>query len=145
MKVAIRVVDWEAQRHELMQIRHAVFVDEQGVPVELEHDRHDQGALHLLASSGDRRPVATARMLADGHIGRMAVLPAWRRRGIGSAMLRELIRLARERGILRIFLNAQCGAQAFYERLGFVAEGDVFEDAGIDHRRMSMQLDRNGG
>lgn len=144
MKISIRVADWNAQQHELLQIRYAVFVDEQGVPAELEHDRHDEGALHLLAGPAGGRPVATARMLADGHIGRMAVLPACRRQGIGSAMLRDLIRLARERGIRQLFLNAQCEAQAFYERLGFVAEGGVFEDAGIDHRRMGMQLDPDG-
>jgi predicted GNAT family N-acyltransferase len=145
MTIIIRPAEWQEQKHDLLRIRHAVFVDEQGVPVELEHDRHDEGALHLLAYPAGGQPVATARMLKDGHIGRMAVLSAWRGRGIGTAMLGELVRLARQRRIRALFLNAQCGAQAFYERLGFVAEGEVFEDAGIDHRRMQMPLEQNPG
>ena len=145
MKVQIIQADWHIRRDQLLAIRYAVFVDEQGVPPELEHDEHDPYALHLLAISADGEPVATARMLPDGHIGRMAVLREWRGRGIGSTLLRELIAIAVRRGGGTLFLHAQCRAEPFYRRLGFVAEGDVFEDAGIDHRRMCMHVGRGAG
>ena len=138
--IDIRVVEWGTASTNLMAVRIAVFVDEQGVPPELEHDAHDPAALHLLATTSDGKPVATARMLADGHIGRMAVLPAWRGRGLGTRLLSRLIAIARERELDGVFLHAQCRAEPFYRRLGFVAEGDVFDDAGIDHRSMHRSL-----
>ena len=144
MEWQIEQVDWQAHRDELLRIRYRVFVDEQGVPAELEHDEHDPGAVHLLARTAGDIPVATARMLGDGHIGRMAVLPAWRSQGLGSALLRKLIGIARHRGMPQVHLHAQCHAESFYRRLGFVAEGEVFPDAGIDHRRMSLRLPASG-
>ena len=144
MSLRILRTDWARHRAELMAIRHRVFVEEQGVPVELEHDAHDASALHLLALA-DGDPVGTARMLADGHIGRMAVLPGWRRHGIGTEMLRELVAVAAERGLTGPFLHAQCTAIPFYRRLGFVPEGGVFEDAGIEHRLMRVSLPRANG
>ena len=140
MKVLIEPADWASRQADLLRIRFAVFVDEQGVPAELEHDEYDRQALHLIATPPGGTPVATARMLPDGHIGRMAVLPGWRKKGIGTAMLRDLIGLAAERGISDLFLNAQCEAESFYRRLGFKPEGDIFRDAGIDHRRMTLKL-----
>ena len=145
MEWQIEQVDWQLHREDLLKIRFRVFVDEQGVPAELECDQHDPGALHLLASAAGQIPIATARMLRDGHIGRMAVLPAWRRRGIGSALLRELMAIAQRQGMPQVHLHAQCQAEAFYRRLGFLAEGAVFDDAGIAHRRMCLRLPARGG
>ena len=85
-------------------------------------------------------PVGTARLLDDGHIGRMAVLRPWRRRGIGSRMLETLIEVARQTGKSGCALNAQTHALGFYERHGFVAEGGIFDDAGIPHRHMKLKL-----
>lgn len=136
METVIQQVDWEARQATLLAIRVAVFVDEQGVPPELEHDEHDRRAIHLLASNHEGRPVGTARLLTDGHIGRMAVLPAWRNRGIGTAMLRRLLQIAAGQGLSSVFLHAQCQAEPFYARLGFTAKGGVFQDAGIPHRCM---------
>lgn len=136
MELRIEVVDWDSGQAELMRIREAVFVHEQGVPAELEHDEHDSSAVHLLAYVDAREPVATARLVQGGQVGRMAVLPPWRGRGIGSALLTELVRQARADGYTEIYLHAQCHAEDFYRRLGFVADGAVFEDAGIPHRRM---------
>ncbi len=132
--------DWSSQQDALLGIRFTVFVDEQSVPPELERDHYDREALHLLALNGDGKPIATARMLTDGHIGRMAVLKEWRGRGIGSALMNRLIDIARQRGYAEVFLHAQCTAEPFYRRLGFVAEGEVFVDAGINHRAMRMSL-----
>lgn len=144
MGLKIEVVDWARQNGELMRIRQAVFVEEQGVPAELEHDEHDSSALHLLARLDAGETVATARLVRGGHIGRMAVLAPWRGRGIGSALLRELVRLAAAAGYREVYLHAQCQAEDFYRRLGFVAQGPVFEDAGIPHRRMVRTLTTTG-
>lgn len=140
MAVQIAPVDWQLQQQQVLGVRNAVFVDEQGVPAEMEHDRNDVLAIHLLATVDGSTPVATARLLPDGHIGRMAVLKNWRGQGIGTAMLRALIGIARQKGQDSVFLNAQCHAEGFYARVGFQGEGDVFDDAGIEHRRMILPL-----
>lgn len=144
MKAVIEQVDWERARRDLLSVRYAVFVDEQGVPAELEQDEHDPVAVHLLARASNGTAVGTARLLPDGHIGRMAVLPVWRGQGIGSEMLRTLIALARPLGHRRLVLHAQCHAEAFYHRLGFSPEGGVFDEAGIAHRRMVLTFENDG-
>lgn len=136
----IVVADWPQDKDVLLSIRFEVFVEEQGVPPELEEDALDAGALHLLARLPDAGPVATARLLPNGHIGRMAVRAPHRGRGIGSALLRVLIRHARRAGATDLFLNAQQPAEPFYHRFGFRPEGELFDDAGIPHRRMHLKL-----
>ena len=137
---SVRRADWDRDRDRLRRIRTAVFVDEQRVPPELEWDGLDQRCLHVLAEDDGGTPIGTGRLLPDGHIGRMAVLAAWRRCGVGSAVLRELLRCAVEQGLGEVVLNAQTHAMGFYARHGFVAEGDAFLDAGIEHRQMRRTL-----
>lgn len=128
-------------------IRHVVFVDEQQVPVGLERDELDETAEHLLADL-DGRPVGTVRLAVEptgpyaglGHLGRLAVLPDARGQGVGTALVAALERLARERGLPQVVLTAQVDAVGLYERLGYVAEGPVFDDAGIPHRLMRKPL-----
>jgi len=129
----IRRADWARDRERLRRVREAVFVVEQRVPMELEWDDSDADALHLLAEDADGNPVGTARMLPGGHIGRMAVLAAWRRRGVGSALLETLLHLADG----PTHLNAQSSAVGFYLRHGFEVESGEFLDAGIPHRHMT--------
>ncbi len=124
----------------LRGIREQVFIIEQKVPVELEWDGEDADATHLLVRSPEGEPIATARMLADGHIGRVAVLPAWRRRGIASALLQRFFAIAHNRGLHQVWLDAQVNAVGLYEQLGFHTEGGEFLDAGIPHRRMRRNL-----
>jgi predicted GNAT family N-acyltransferase len=137
---SVRRADWDRDRDRLRQIRTAVFVDEQRVPPELEWDGLDQSCLHVLAEGSRGTPIGTGRLLLDGHIGRMAVLPAWRRAGVGGAMLSELLRYALAQGLTEVVLDAQTHAIGFYARHGFVAEGEAFLDAGIEHRRMRRTL-----
>jgi len=127
--------NWLESERALRNIRQQVFIDEQRVPEALEWDEYDGDAIHILAQDGDNRPIATARLLADGHIGRMAVLSPWRRRGVGTVMLQRLLEYCREKN-LEPYLDAQTHALGFYEKMGFKTEGDEFLDAGIPHRRM---------
>lgn len=140
MNSRIETTNWQAQGADLLKIRHAVFVDEQGVPPELEQDEWDADAVHLLATLSDGSQVATARLLSNGHIGRMAVLAPYRNQGIGTQLLERLIALARQQGLVQVFLNAQQQALPFYAGFGFHAVGEIFDDAGIPHRRMVMNI-----
>ena len=121
-------------------VREQVFIHEQHVPEELEWDEHDTKATHVVAMDTNNQVIGTARMLADGHIGRMAVLAAWRKTGIGSAMLGKLLAIAKEHGLSKVFLHAQTSAVGFYEKHGFNALGEEFMDAGIPHRYMEKEL-----
>jgi len=136
----VRRADWERDGERLRRIREAVFVHEQHVPSELEWDGSDRGCLHVLAEAAEGMPIGTGRLLPDGHIGRMAVLATWRRCGVGSAILTELLRMAAEQAMSEVILNAQTHALSFYQHHGFIAEGEVFVDAGIDHQRMRRAL-----
>ena len=137
---AIREAHWPEDEELLRSIRNRVFIQEQGVPAELEWDGRDESCVHVLAHEPHGEAVGTARMTRDGHIGRMAVLPAWRFKGAGSALLDALLQHARSRGLSQVYLNAQTYAVGFYQRFGFRPEGPVFREAGIPHRRMTLQL-----
>ena len=137
---SIRTASWLADNRQLRTLRETVFIQEQHVPVELEWDGEDETAMHLLAEARDGSAIGTARMLPDGHIGRVAVLREWRGHGVGNALMRTLFDLARQKGMENVFLDAQVEAIGFYERLGFSAEGEVFMDAGIPHRHMKRSL-----
>ena len=138
---AVRVIitDWPTHQTQLSEVRARVFVEEQRVPVELELDELDAGAVHALALDG-AKPVGTGRLLHDGRIGRMAVLPEYRGRGVGAALLKALVAAAADCGHRQITLHAQTHAIAFYEKLGFRAYGEEFDDAGIPHRAMRRGL-----
>jgi len=123
-------------------LRRRVFIDEQKVPEEIELDADDARALHALALEGGR-PVGCGRMLARGDyakIGRMAVLAERRGAGIGRRVLQFLVERARQRGFRRAVLDAQLHAEGFYLKQGFTPVGEVFEEAGIMHRRMERAL-----
>lgn len=132
--------DWVREREPLGYVRREVFIEEQGVPEEMEWDADDAASLHFLALDAAGRPIGCARLLPDGHIGRMAVLPAWRSRGVGQALLDAAIRAARARGDAIVRLSSQTQAVGFYVRAGFVAEGDAYEEAGIPHVAMLKRL-----
>ena len=140
MTFAVREARWKSDRGSLQAVRHAVFVLEQGVPVDVEWDGLDDACTHLLAEDARGQPIGCARLLPDGHIGRMAVLSTWRGRGAGRALLQAALAQARAAGFQVVRLNAQVHALDFYRREGFEACGDVFDDAGIPHRAMRLEL-----
>lgn len=135
----ITVATWHGDGPTLRALRQAVFVAEQGVPLEIELDGRDPECRHLLARCAGV-PVGCVRMLPDGHIGRMAVLAPWRGCGIGRRLLAAMLEQAAAAGLRGVWLHAQVHALAFYERLGFRAEGPEFDEAGIRHRLMRRDL-----
>ncbi|HEX6015488.1 MAG TPA: GNAT family N-acetyltransferase [Geminicoccaceae bacterium] len=151
MTVHVRAASSAADREACFAIRIAVFVDEQqGVPADAELDGHEPTATHLLAFSGGR-PAGTLRWRmvppSAAKIERVAVLREARSLGVGRALLAEALRQvaatpaiteAATPAITEAMLHAQTRAQAFYRRFGFVAEGDPFDEDGIEHVRMSL-------
>jgi predicted GNAT family N-acyltransferase len=131
-KIHIRLADWKKDHAALRRIREAVFIAEQAVPPELEWDADDATAVHFLALEGEY-PMGTARLLPDGHIGRVAVLKDWRGLKVGDKLLRAVIEEAEKRGLKQQMLSAQVHAHAFYERFGFEVVSGEFLDAGIPH------------
>ena len=131
---------WEQAQPVAGPLRFAIFVGEQNVPAGIELDDLDAKCVHAVAFDVDNKPIGTGRLLPDGHIGRMAVVKEWRRRGIGAEILEALMAEARRRGHKEVVLSAQLQAAEFYRNHGFVAEGKVFEEAGILHQHMRRQL-----
>jgi predicted GNAT family N-acyltransferase len=137
---SIRLATWRDDAAALQAIRRAVFIVEQQVPENLEWDDVDDACVHALAHDARGAPIGCGRLLPDGHIGRMAVLAAWRGRGVGDALFVRLMAVARERGDARIVLNAQVQAMPFYARHGFAPVGRPFDEAGIPHQAMELVL-----
>lgn len=127
-----------------MHIRFAVFVDEQKVPADLEPDEYDADAHHLIAQTGDGLPVGTLRVVNKGSgtakIGRVAVLAPYRGLGVGHFLMQAAENYAQSANVSTLILDAQLPVIGFYEKRGYVASGPVFDDAGIDHRRMTLVL-----
>lgn len=136
---SIKLVTWQNAASQIKPIRETVFIDEQHVPVDLEWDDLDQDACHVLVCLGDEG-IGTARLLNDGHIGRMSVLPDYRGMGLGSKMLTLLIDKARELALDIVVLSAQLHAIPFYQTHGFHVVSDSYMDAGIVHKDMERQL-----
>lgn len=130
--IQIRIADWQKDNADLRRIREKVFITEQAVPPELEWDADDATAIHFLALDGDYA-IGTARLLPDGHIGRVSVLKDWRGLKVGDALMQAVIAEAERLGLEQQKLSAQVQATAFYERLGFAIVSGEFLDAGIPH------------
>lgn len=139
-ELTVIVADWNKPEHQarLKAIREQVFMQEQGVSAELESDGLDDSAVHFLAYR-DQQAIAAARLLSDGHIGRMAVLKKWRQQGVGRAIMQVILNYSHSHAYPTLFLHAQTQAVGFYETFGFQVEGDEFLDAGIPHRLMRLQ------
>lgn len=137
-----RPEEWE----EITELRRVVFILEQGVPEEIERDDLDATALHAAARDEAGTLIGTGRAVIDGggpgvaRVGRMAVAPSVRGRGVGAAVLSLLEREAAARGATRVLLHAQDHAIGFYAGAGYVPEGEPFTEAGIAHLAMARDL-----
>lgn len=142
MSIHIALTKTDADWERCCAIRRAVFVQEQNVPLELEMDEYDARAVHFLLTE-DGAALGTARLLDKkgvAKIGRVALVKDARGRGLGLLLMQAVLHEAARRGFTEAVLNSQTYAVPFYERLGFVAEGTEFDDAGIPHRLMRRVL-----
>jgi predicted GNAT family N-acyltransferase len=134
---------WQEAAEQAYAIRQKVFIEEQGVPQEMELDDLDPIALHALAFQ-DGQCIGTGRLIkmtdSTGQIGRMAVLEDFRGLGVGRAILIKLIEQAISQSISSLSLHSQVSAIPFYEKLGFIAQGSIYKEAGIAHRNMILLL-----
>ncbi|MBV2153562.1 GNAT family N-acetyltransferase [Kitasatospora sp. SUK 42] len=153
MPATVRVAEGESDLTLVREVRREVFIVEQNVPEELEYDEYDATSVHLLALGADGAPLGTGRLIfgdqareltggVEGRVllGRLAVVAAARGTGLGVELVRAIEAAGRERGAVEVELHAQVRALGFYERLGYVAEGPVYDDAGIPHRTMTRVL-----
>lgn len=149
-EIVVKPVNGEGELFQALAIREVVFIEEQSVPEGLERDTEDATAYHVLALRGGHA-IGTGRLVALpqppkdeegrwGRIGRMAVLQAQRKEGIGSRMLDALEAEAKRRAMDGIMLHAQLSAMEFYKRHGYVPDGAVFEEAGMPHLEMKKRL-----
>jgi predicted GNAT family N-acyltransferase len=142
-RVKVIAIESPSDMERAWAIRRTVFIEEQRVPEEIEMDTDDAHAFHALALL-DGQAVGCGRMVAHGDkevkIGRMAVLRDLRGRGIGRDILRFLMEQARARGERKAILHAQLTAEGFYLKEGFKPVGDIFDEAGIEHRQMERAL-----
>jgi predicted GNAT family N-acyltransferase len=129
----IETVAWQGPEGEAGMIRRHVFIEEQNVPEAIEWDELDAVSTHFIARDDGGRAVGCARLTPDGRIGRMAVLPAWRGKGVGSGLLHEALQEASRSGPREVVLHAQTRAASFYARQGFEQVGKEFMEAGIPH------------
>ena len=145
-QVVVRRVTTSLEMAGARALRIEVFVGEQGVPEELELDALDANAVHAVALDC-AEVVGTGRLLQlsdlDTQIGRMAVRASFRRRGVGSQILRLLEDEAKKMGAAQVVLHAQSYVSAFYHGLGYQAEGPPFFEAGIEHILMRKALPRS--
>jgi len=136
----IELMDWERAQTIAGPIRFAIFVGEQNVPSGIELDDKDAECMHAVAYDEAGKAIGTGRLLPDGHIGRMAVVKEWRRQGVGDEILDALVEEARKRGHKEVVVAAQLQAAEFYRNHGFVADGKVYQEAGILHENMRKAL-----
>jgi len=139
---AVVVATTPQQREDAFAVRIKVFVDEQGIPREEELDELDATAVHCVAYDGGT-PVGAGRLLVGdgyGKIGRMAVLPAYRGRGIGAELLAALEQEGLDRGIRHFRLSAQLHARDFYQSCGYTPFGDIYDEVGIPHIAMEKRV-----
>lgn len=140
MTFSVNAVDWQGASVALKEIRRCVFIEEQAVSESLEWDGLDEDAIHVLACDSKGRPIGCGRLLPEGKIGRMAVLPEWRSKGVGRAILQTLLEIARGQDMDEVRLSAQVSAIPFYEKAGFTVCSGVYLDAGIPHREMVLSM-----
>ncbi|RKG31850.1 GNAT family N-acetyltransferase [Acinetobacter guerrae] len=135
----IKIGDWNSLLQDAKLIRTQVFVEEQQIPETEEWDAHDAISQHFMMYH-DAQPIATARLLQNRSIGRVAVLKPYRGLNIGNKMMQAIIDYAKQQDFPDLKLSAQVYATGFYARLGFQQRGEIYDDCGIPHIEMFLSL-----
>ena len=130
---------WGQFATEAKSIREQVFIQEQQIAPEDEWDAQDAVALHFVVYIA-KQPIATARLLSNHSIGRVAVLKSYRGLGLGKKVMEAIIQQAQQEQRPFLVLSAQVYATGFYQQLGFQVEGEEYLDCGIPHIRMRREL-----
>ena len=133
------VGDWHSLQQHAQHIRELVFVLEQDIAPEDEWDDQDPISTHFVVYDADQ-PIATARLLSNDHVGRVAVLKEYRSKGIGKLVMQDIIALAKQQQRKELILSSQVHATQFYSGLGFAVQGESYLDCGIPHVDMVMKL-----
>lgn len=128
---------WEHLKAAAQQIREQVFILEQQIAPEDEWDAEDAVATHFVLYH-DQEAVATARLLPNDRIGRVAVLAQYRGQGLGAKLMQNVLDFAQQQGRTQVHLSSQVQAMAFYQALGFVAAGEPYLDCDIAHIHMQL-------
>lgn len=140
----VKFGSWAELKPLALPVRLTVFVEEQGVPIELEQDEFDSQAMHAIMFDSTGQVIATGRLVlideSTVKIGRLAVLKDHRGSGNGKHLLAALIAQAKALNARTVKLHAQCDAELFYRSFGFAAQGDIFMEAGIEHVLMVMNV-----
>lgn len=133
------VGDWHSLQQHAQHVRELVFILEQDIAPEDEWDDQDPISTHFVVYDADQ-PIATARLLSNDHVGRVAVLKEYRSKGIGKLVMQEIIALAKQQQRKELILSSQVHATQFYSGLGFAVQGESYLDCGIPHVDMVMTL-----
>lgn len=139
MNIKIQAGSWQDLQQDAKFIRELVFIQEQGIPEHEEWDVQDGKSVHFIVHD-NIHAIATARLLPNNSIGRVAVLQDYRGSGIGFKLMQYIIQFAKSEHRDCLILSAQVYAIQFYEKLGFVVDGDEYLDCGISHIDMTMRL-----
>ena len=131
---------WDKLEQDAKFIRKQVFIIEQNIPEEEEWDDQDMISDHFVVYDQDQ-PIATARLLQNNSVGRVAVLKAYRGQGIGRMIMLEIIRQAHQQDRKFLQLSSQVHAISFYEKLGFSIQGDAYDQCGIPHIKMQLVIE----
>ena len=135
-----KLYSWNDAKKILMPIRRSVFIIEQLVPEALEWDDWDNKAKHIVLIFNNT-PIGCARLIYIDQIvrlERMAIIKSKRNQGFGSKLVYEIIRIAKNKNIKKVIISAQIQALSFYQKIGFIAEGKIFKEAGIKHKKMVL-------
>ena len=130
---------WDQLQQDAKLIRTQVFICEQGITEADEWDDQDLISQHFVIYDQDQ-PIATARLLENNSVGRVAVLKAYRGQGLGQMIMLEIISYAQKQGLSVLTLSSQVHAISFYEKLGFTVQGNPYDECGISHIEMTMNL-----
>lgn len=143
MNLSISRVQWKQAEPLLKNIREKVFVCEWRIPKKVEFDRKDKSAFHMIVcDDATQEPVATGRIMPNGEISRICVLPSYRKHKIDKMVLRGLLKVAADIGLNKVYINSPLEKVEHYQENNFDVAGSVYMEAGIARQKMACEVDK---